>query len=168
MQRTQKTKLNRCRLILPLVAGAMISAGGAFAAALQDQLIDQLKNQGFTEIRISRTLLGRVRIKAEGGGFEREIIFNPRTGEILRDFWETETGSPELVDPRSSEDPGNQSDDDEDNDDADEDEDDSDDDDEDDSDDDEDDDSDDDDSDNDDDDGDDDDDEDGGPGGGNR
>ena len=146
----------------------MISAGGAFAAALQDQLIDQLKNQGFTEIRISRTLLGRVRIKAEGGGFEREIIFNPRTGEILRDFWETETVSPELVDPRSSEDPGNQSDDDEDNDDADEDEDDSDDDDEDDSDDDEGDDSDDDDSDNDDDDGDDDDDEDGGPGGGNR
>ena len=37
---------------------------------------------------VSRTWLGRIRIEAESGTHEREIVFNQRTGEILRDFWE--------------------------------------------------------------------------------
>lgn len=57
---------------------------------LQDALIGQLTQQGFTRVRVSNTMLGRVRIYATSPGKSREIIFNPRTGEILRDYWDDE------------------------------------------------------------------------------
>jgi hypothetical protein len=61
----------------------------AFAAAqtVQDSIISQLQNQGFTQIEVSRTLLGRVILKATSSQLERELVFNPTTGEILRDYW---------------------------------------------------------------------------------
>jgi len=73
------------------------------AQTLQEHLIEQLKQQGASVIRISRTLLGRTRLVAKGPGYEREIIFNPRTGEILRDYWEKTAGTTErerLLNPR--------------------------------------------------------------------
>lgn len=79
--------MNR-RAFLALGLAAAISAAPAMAATLEERLVAQLRAQGYTEIRKSRTLLGRVRIEAERPGGEREIIFNPRTGEILRDYWE--------------------------------------------------------------------------------
>lgn len=36
---------------------------------------------------MSRTLLGRTRFVATSDQYRREIILNPRTGEILRDLW---------------------------------------------------------------------------------
>ncbi|NNF73435.1 MAG: hypothetical protein HKN02_14725 [Rhodobacteraceae bacterium] len=53
---------------------------------MRETMIDQLAAQGFTEITVSRTLLGRTRIVAENEKFRREIIYNPATGVILRDF----------------------------------------------------------------------------------
>lgn len=53
---------------------------------LIDDLEDQLDDMGFEVERVERTLLGRVRIVAEGRGLWREIIINPRTGEVLRDY----------------------------------------------------------------------------------
>lgn len=58
------------------------------AQQVQDSIIVRLTEQGFTRMRISNTLLGRVRIVATSPEFSREIIFNPRTGEILRDYWD--------------------------------------------------------------------------------
>ena len=76
-----------------LMALAALCAGTpALAAGYQDQIVSQLKKQGYGNIRVQRTLLGRVRIVASGSGGRREIILNPRTGEILRDFW-TDTGA---------------------------------------------------------------------------
>ncbi|WP_435259797.1 hypothetical protein ACSBLW_08580 [Thioclava sp. FR2] len=76
-----------------LMALATLCVGTpALAASYQDQIVSQLKKQGYGNIRVQRTLLGRVRIVASGSGGQREIILNPRTGEILRDFW-TATGS---------------------------------------------------------------------------
>ncbi|MCX7890657.1 MAG: hypothetical protein N2422_13185 [Rhodobacteraceae bacterium] len=72
---------------------AALAAGPALAAGLEDDLVAQLRAQGFTEISVSRTWLGRVRILAEGPDGWREIVFNPRTGEILRDYWEASGGS---------------------------------------------------------------------------
>lgn len=67
---------------------AVTCAVPALAAPTLDDIIAQLKGQGFTEITVSRTWLGRYRIEAESETQEREIVFNKRTGEILRDYWE--------------------------------------------------------------------------------
>ena len=58
----------------------------AMAAPNLEQIIVQLKSQGYDDIEVERTWLGRIRIEAENERHEREIIINPRTGEILRDF----------------------------------------------------------------------------------
>jgi hypothetical protein len=58
-----------------------------FAKSFTDSVLDQLRNQGFDRISVKRTLLGRTQIIAQGKGGHREIILNPRTGEILRDLW---------------------------------------------------------------------------------
>lgn len=77
--------------MITLVA-ALLAPAAVFASA-EESIIAQLASQGFESISKSRTLLGRVRIVAKGKDFEREIIFNPRTGEILRDYWETSDGN---------------------------------------------------------------------------
>lgn len=77
-------------LTLALVFSAM--ACTASAETLVDQVTEQLASQGYSEITVSKTWLGRVRIEASGGTASREIIINPRTGEILRDYWEDEDG----------------------------------------------------------------------------
>ena len=76
-----------------LIAFAALAAPAAAQTAghpVQDRIIAQLTEQGFTRVRISNTLLGRVRIYATSPEYTREIIFNPRTGEILRDYWDDE------------------------------------------------------------------------------
>ncbi len=54
--------------------------------ALGAKVASQLKELGYSTVEVSRTFLGRIRVEATGSAGEREIIFNPRTGEILRDF----------------------------------------------------------------------------------
>jgi hypothetical protein len=76
-----------------LLAGALaLTVAGSPAAAqnvenVQELIVAQLADQGFSRVRISKTLLGRVRIFATSADYSREIIINPRTGEILRDYW---------------------------------------------------------------------------------
>ena len=67
-------------------------AAVAFAATAADQIVLQLRGQGFAKIEIEQTWLGRTRILAERGSASREIILNPSTGEILRDLWLTKNG----------------------------------------------------------------------------
>ena len=75
-----------------LAAVVALWAGMASAETLVDQVTRQLAAQGYTEITVSKTWLGRIRVEASGGTATREIILNPRTGEILRDYWEDEDG----------------------------------------------------------------------------
>jgi uncharacterized membrane protein YgcG len=75
-----------------LVAGATLAAP-ALAQDYVASIIDQLKNQGFRSVVQERTLLGRVRIIAARKDGRREIIVNPRTGEILRDLWTPASGA---------------------------------------------------------------------------
>lgn len=86
-----------------------IALAGApqFAAAqsVQDQIVTQLRAQGFSEIAINRTWLGRIRVVALRDDLRRELVFNPQTGEILRDFWRTLDGDdegPRLFNPGTS------------------------------------------------------------------
>ena len=81
------------RKLLGLGLAALVSAATpAFADSYSDNVVSQLKRRGFKRINVGRTLLGRTRIVATGNGGRREIILNPRTGEILRDLW-TANGS---------------------------------------------------------------------------
>ncbi|MFN7224851.1 MAG: hypothetical protein ACK4MS_12600 [Paracoccaceae bacterium] len=80
--------MNR-RLFLALGFAAICSGQAAFARSFSDSVVAQLKKRGYVKITVERTLLGRTRILAERNGGRREIILNPRTGEILRDLWIT-------------------------------------------------------------------------------
>ncbi|WP_372839528.1 hypothetical protein [Phaeovulum sp.] len=71
-----------------LATALMLSAGAALGLGLSaDQIVQQLRNQGYGEITISRTFLGRTRIVAIGALGRREIIIDPRNGVILRDLY---------------------------------------------------------------------------------
>lgn len=73
------------RTFLVAVLAMPTLAAPAHAAGVDD-IVDGLKNAGYSDVRVSRTLLGRIRIDASGGGLRRQIVVNRGTGEILRDF----------------------------------------------------------------------------------
>ncbi|MCR8722837.1 PepSY domain-containing protein [Frigidibacter sp. ROC022] len=77
------------RAFLLSAAAGLVPAGMALGASFTDQIVAQLRAQGYRQIKVARTLLGRVRITAISSRHRREIIFNPRSGEILRDYWES-------------------------------------------------------------------------------
>ena len=57
----------------------------AQANSLSERVERRLKRDGWDDIDITRTLLGRTRVTARKGETRREIIMNSRTGEVLRD-----------------------------------------------------------------------------------
>jgi hypothetical protein len=65
----------------------LASGGLAFAASFSEDVVAQLVRLGFSDITAETTLLGRIRIVARRGDGVREIVLNPRTGEVLRDTW---------------------------------------------------------------------------------
>ncbi|MCF8485810.1 MAG: hypothetical protein K9G71_11365 [Rhodobacteraceae bacterium] len=89
--------MNR-RLFLSLGVCAAVFGQAGFAKTFTESVLDQLRNQGFDRISVQRTLLGRTQIIARGNGGRREIILNPRTGEILRDLWITGSDGPDTND----------------------------------------------------------------------
>lgn len=64
-----------------------MTAPAAFSQTYEQKIVSQLRTQGYQQIMTERTLLGRVRIVALQNGTQREIVLNPRTGEVLRDAW---------------------------------------------------------------------------------
>ncbi len=90
-------------LILTLALLAL--PGLASAESVQQSILAQLGQQGFATVTVSQTLLGRTRIVATSADYYREIVINPATGEILRDYWRALDGSaagmPILIDPSS-------------------------------------------------------------------
>ncbi|MEM6372012.1 MAG: hypothetical protein AAF727_04445 [Pseudomonadota bacterium] len=106
--------------ILALVA--VLAVLPASAGPIEDSIVRQLREQGFEQIEVRRTLLGRSRIVARSASLYREIVINPVSGEILRDFWRNlandDRSGPELVSPGGGS-PGADEDDDDRNDDRD-------------------------------------------------
>ena len=78
--------MNR-RSALILLSAGLLCATAARASGFVDDILAQLKGQGFETQRVEKTWLGRVRIVAHNPKGTREIIVNPNTGEILRDLW---------------------------------------------------------------------------------
>ena len=81
------------RLFIQSLALCVAIGFPAFARSFSDEVISQLVSQGYSNIVMETTWLGRVRILADMSGGRREIILNPRTGEILRDLWTAADGS---------------------------------------------------------------------------
>lgn len=65
---------------------ALLAATPAGAGTLEQELTQQLQAQGYGQVQASRTWLGRLRLQARAGDLMREIVVNPNTGEILRDY----------------------------------------------------------------------------------
>lgn len=80
------------RILIPLAVAAGLLGPPAHAASTEDGIVAELREQGFARIEIRRTLLGRTRIIATSPGYDREIVLNPSTGVILRDFWRARDG----------------------------------------------------------------------------
>jgi hypothetical protein len=78
--------MNRRDFVLAI--GATLIAAPALARSTTDSIVAALRAEGYSEIDVSRTLLRRVRIVARSARRRREIVLNPRTGEILRDYTE--------------------------------------------------------------------------------
>ena len=70
---------------------ALLTILAAGAAPAQDRdllarLVFALRADGYDQIRTERTLLNRIRVIAGRAGERREIVIDPRTGEVLRDY----------------------------------------------------------------------------------
>jgi hypothetical protein len=78
--------MNR-RILLAALMASLATAGSAVADGFADTIVRQLRAQGYSDVSVSDTWLGRTRIFAQSGNSEREIVLNPRTGEILRDIY---------------------------------------------------------------------------------
>lgn len=61
-------------------------AASAQDSPVRDRMIELLREDGYREIRISSTFLGRLRFIATKPEMQREIVVNPNTGVILRDY----------------------------------------------------------------------------------
>lgn len=65
-----------------------VAGAAASAATFADEVVSQLASHGYSNINVESTWLGRMRITGSRSDGQREIILNPRTGEILRDTWQ--------------------------------------------------------------------------------
>lgn len=71
-------------IFVVLVCIATVQA--AFAATMSEKVLQNLKAQGYDVVQMDRTWLGRIWVLARSQTLQREIVFNPTTGEILRDY----------------------------------------------------------------------------------
>jgi hypothetical protein len=104
------------KLTTAIVLVTCFGTPGYAQTASVESYVQQLLDQGYTNIEISTTFLGRTRIEAYRGSLERELIV-ARNGAILRD--ETEESDDE-DDDDDDDDEDDEDDDDEDDDDEDE------------------------------------------------
>lgn len=74
------------RLILILCLALSPIAADADERSVRDRIVRELREDGYNEIRLFRTFLGRLRFVGEDGRSRREIIVSPTTGVILRDY----------------------------------------------------------------------------------
>jgi hypothetical protein len=80
-------------LALSLAPALLASAARAESSPYALQVEKELRQQGYTKMTVSRSWFGRTLIHAESKTERREIVLNPRTGEILRDYTRPLKGS---------------------------------------------------------------------------
>ncbi|MEZ5777335.1 MAG: hypothetical protein R3E44_03140 [Paracoccaceae bacterium] len=78
--------MDRRTFLITSVGLLVCGVSRAHAESIEDSVSRQLADQGYAITRRKRTLLGRVKVEAINGRRRREIVFDPTTGEILRDY----------------------------------------------------------------------------------
>ena len=73
------------RLILILALSVAPTHAMSDGHSVRDRIVRELREDGYSEIRISRTFLGRTRFVARSDDRRREIVVT-RTGVVLRDY----------------------------------------------------------------------------------
>lgn len=73
----------------------MILSAPANAKVNEADIISQLEGSGYTLVEREVSWLGRVVLEFHSQTHEREIILNPTTGEIIRDYLEVLDGEDE-------------------------------------------------------------------------
>jgi hypothetical protein len=76
-------------LFRPLALALALTASPVLAQVGNDMIdpyVQQLHGQGYDNITVGTTWLGRIVITAERDGLRREILLNRRTGEMLGDY----------------------------------------------------------------------------------
>jgi hypothetical protein len=86
------------RIFVAAICICLGSAGATMARDFADTIVSQLRSQGYTDVTVSSTWLNRTRIFAQSSDAQREIILNPRTGEILRDLYIGDDSGSRIVD----------------------------------------------------------------------
>ncbi len=67
------------------LTAAMQSAALAQYGSKVSRFVNELRSQGYRNVEVQRTLMGRYKIEAKKGGDSREIIIDPNTGHVFRD-----------------------------------------------------------------------------------
>lgn len=73
-------------LLPPLSAAPSFAQAGNGLLSPADEIRSTLLSHGYIILEDERTWLGRQRILAQKGDAQRELVFIPGTGEVLRDY----------------------------------------------------------------------------------
>lgn len=76
----------RRALLLLTASVTLLTAVPAHAQSRKDAVIRQLSSDGYSHFTVRRTWLGFDQIIARGPAGRREIVLNPSTGAIMRDY----------------------------------------------------------------------------------
>ena len=87
-----------------LVAVWVLAAAASplWGRTIEEQVLASLEGQGYVILEQGYTFLGQLRIVADNGVYRRELVVNPGTGEILRDYAVTLTRGLALTNPSAS------------------------------------------------------------------
>lgn len=77
-------------VVMLVLAGGMAQAAPDYAG----RVVRQLADQGYRQIEVRRSLLGKVIVTGSRPGQQREIVIDPRNGELLRDLVRQGAGAP--------------------------------------------------------------------------
>lgn len=78
-----------------LISGAslLVMSGPSYGSSYENDVAAELQRDGYRITYRKRTWLGRIRFKAHKGQTVREVVVDPTSGEVLRDYSEKSGGN---------------------------------------------------------------------------
>lgn len=73
---------------LPAAAQTILPASAAVGQSVEQGFAAQMRAEGYVNVQVTRTWLGRIRVLGWLDGRMREVIIHPTSGEVLRDYIE--------------------------------------------------------------------------------
>jgi len=70
-----------------VINASLAIAEGSNQQAMERVIYHAMARDGFTQVELSYTWLGRLQVVASNHSRQRELVIDPDTGEVLRDFY---------------------------------------------------------------------------------